>query len=267
MIVSVKDGKTPHIGANGNWWIGETDTGVKAEYTETDPTVPAWAKEPTKPTYTADEVRAIPASANGLEENAYYDINGQLDILGYLGLVDANWQGVSLNGEYRDGKPLMTLWGSDGDEPVRLANLETPQNDDDAANKLYVDSTKLIVTASYSQASGFSERSHTSEEIIAAVQEGRNVRIDLYFEDEDKWHTYRFSQFWEEGSYLFTWTDGWNTLSSIEVYSDDTIWDFYHRILDPEHIGAAPTIRYGTTDVTAGSASSYPEGTLYVVIE
>lgn len=29
MIVSVKDGKTPYIGANGNWWIGETDTGVK----------------------------------------------------------------------------------------------------------------------------------------------------------------------------------------------------------------------------------------------
>ena len=26
-----KDGKTPFIGENGNWWIGETDTGVKAE--------------------------------------------------------------------------------------------------------------------------------------------------------------------------------------------------------------------------------------------
>lgn len=26
-----KDGVTPHIGANGNWWIGETDTGVKAQ--------------------------------------------------------------------------------------------------------------------------------------------------------------------------------------------------------------------------------------------
>ena len=25
------DGITPHIGANGNWWIGDTDTGVKAE--------------------------------------------------------------------------------------------------------------------------------------------------------------------------------------------------------------------------------------------
>ena len=26
-----KDGQTPFIGANGNWWIGETDTGVQAQ--------------------------------------------------------------------------------------------------------------------------------------------------------------------------------------------------------------------------------------------
>ena len=31
--------------------------------TETDPTVPAWAKQPTKPTYTAAEVGAIPAGS------------------------------------------------------------------------------------------------------------------------------------------------------------------------------------------------------------
>ncbi len=29
--ISGKDGLTPHIGENGNWWIGETDLGVKAE--------------------------------------------------------------------------------------------------------------------------------------------------------------------------------------------------------------------------------------------
>ena len=26
-----KDGITPHIGANGNWFLGDTDTGIKAE--------------------------------------------------------------------------------------------------------------------------------------------------------------------------------------------------------------------------------------------
>jgi len=32
---------------------------------ETDPTVPSWAKQPSKPTYTASEVGAIPSSAKG----------------------------------------------------------------------------------------------------------------------------------------------------------------------------------------------------------
>lgn len=29
--VKGQDGKTPYIGENGNWWIGEVDTGVRAE--------------------------------------------------------------------------------------------------------------------------------------------------------------------------------------------------------------------------------------------
>ena len=38
------------------------DSGFITGYTETDPTVPSWAKESTKPTYTASEVGAIPIS-------------------------------------------------------------------------------------------------------------------------------------------------------------------------------------------------------------
>lgn len=30
-ILSVAGGETPYIGDNGNWWIGDLDTGVKAE--------------------------------------------------------------------------------------------------------------------------------------------------------------------------------------------------------------------------------------------
>ena len=36
------------------------DSGFITSYTETDPTVPAWAKQSTKPTYTAEEVGALP---------------------------------------------------------------------------------------------------------------------------------------------------------------------------------------------------------------
>lgn len=39
--------------------LAKADTALQS-YTETDPTVPAWAKESTKPSYTATEVGAIP---------------------------------------------------------------------------------------------------------------------------------------------------------------------------------------------------------------
>lgn len=75
----------PVIGANGNWHVWQdgyyADTGVAAgsdispeqigeavsdylqqnPFQETDPTVPAWAKQPEKPSYTAQEVGAQPA--------------------------------------------------------------------------------------------------------------------------------------------------------------------------------------------------------------
>lgn len=38
------------------------DAGYLTSYTETDPTVPSWAKAPNKPTYTASEVGALPSS-------------------------------------------------------------------------------------------------------------------------------------------------------------------------------------------------------------
>lgn len=40
----------------------QNDSGFMTSYTETDPTVPSWAKQSTKPSYTASEVGAMPAS-------------------------------------------------------------------------------------------------------------------------------------------------------------------------------------------------------------
>lgn len=62
-------------------YITETELTAKGyltSYTETDPTVPAWAKAETKPTYTAAEVGALPAdtvipSIDGLASETYVD--------------------------------------------------------------------------------------------------------------------------------------------------------------------------------------------------
>lgn len=52
--VAVKDDIPTNVSAFTN------DAGYLTSYTETDPTVPAWAKASTKPTYTAAEVGALP---------------------------------------------------------------------------------------------------------------------------------------------------------------------------------------------------------------
>jgi hypothetical protein len=46
----------------------ENDAKYLTSYTETDPTVPDWAKQTTKPTYTADEVKAVSYEAQVLTE-------------------------------------------------------------------------------------------------------------------------------------------------------------------------------------------------------
>ena len=56
------------------------DVGFISSYTETDPTVPAWAKSSTKPTYTADEVGALSVdtfipSIDGLASETYVETN------------------------------------------------------------------------------------------------------------------------------------------------------------------------------------------------
>lgn len=43
--------------------LGKADTALQS-FTETDPTVPSWAKAESKPTYTAQEVGALPSSTN-----------------------------------------------------------------------------------------------------------------------------------------------------------------------------------------------------------
>lgn len=52
------------------------DAGYLTSYTETDPTVPAWAKAETKPTYTASEVGALP------DTTIIPDISGKVDKAG-----------------------------------------------------------------------------------------------------------------------------------------------------------------------------------------
>ena len=54
-------GTTKNVSLNGHGHLISDIAGLTSALVETDPTVPSWAKQPTKPTYTASEVGAEPA--------------------------------------------------------------------------------------------------------------------------------------------------------------------------------------------------------------
>lgn len=48
---------------------------IVGDMVETDPTVPNWAKSPTKPEYTAEDVRAVPEGAiRVLDDGAFWEM-------------------------------------------------------------------------------------------------------------------------------------------------------------------------------------------------
>lgn len=64
--------------------LAKADSALQS-YTETDPTVPAWAKEATKPTYTAAEVGAIPAA----QADTFAKKSDIASVYKYKGTVDS----------------------------------------------------------------------------------------------------------------------------------------------------------------------------------
>ena len=63
------------------------DSGFISSYTETDPTVPAWAKAATKPSYTASEVGALPNTTTSLKNPQALTITYNGSTLTYDGSV------------------------------------------------------------------------------------------------------------------------------------------------------------------------------------
>lgn len=105
---------------------------------ETDPTVPSWAKEDTKPKYTASEVGAIPANTPTDDIAIFGTDNFRVKI----GSGDITFFGGDNEGAYfycENGDGTLIFYSLGGDLPVRLENIASPVNDRDVANKEYVD--------------------------------------------------------------------------------------------------------------------------------
>lgn len=113
------------------------DTGYLTSYTETDPTVPSWAKASTKPTYTADEVGALPFDSS----QKIATLEGDASTLRFASINTANRyvqayantnnESITLQSRYGSAYPITS---------VKLKGIASPQDSTDAANKDYVDS-------------------------------------------------------------------------------------------------------------------------------
>lgn len=141
--------------------LGKADTALQS-FTETDPTVPSWAKQPTKPTYTAQEVGALPANTNipsktsDLTNDSGFvtsttmttALTGKQDVINDLATIRTNsGKGVANVTSQQDGSIVITL--ANGDtytvvlththpeyvEESDLADVATSGDYDDLTNK------------------------------------------------------------------------------------------------------------------------------------
>lgn len=122
---------------------------------ETDPTVPAWAKEEEKPTYTAEEVGALPSTT--VIPSKLSELTADDEHETVTKEEKQAWNAKSdFSGEYRDlqGKPELAEWALQSEKPTYTASevgalpdtTEIPKNlsdlQDDAEHRTVTDTEK-----------------------------------------------------------------------------------------------------------------------------
>lgn len=83
--------------------------------------------------------------------------------------VDISTDYFDTGNGYVDGKPLLTVFGSEGDEAVILRNIETPVGEVDAANKRYVDAQKPALRTVTLSTSGWATATKKQTVLVAGV--------------------------------------------------------------------------------------------------
>lgn len=127
-----------------NEYITEDELNTKGyltSYTETDPTVPAWAKAATKPSYTADEVGALPKSTE-IPSNLS-DLNEDASHRLVTDTEKATWNAKSnFSGNYDDLTNKPTI-------PSITGLASTAYVDNAVKNKVDKDGNKVLSTNDY----------------------------------------------------------------------------------------------------------------------
>lgn len=106
----------------------QNDSGYLNSYTETDPTVPAWAKQANKPTYTASEVGALPSGTKIPSKTS--DLTNDSDFLTSSKLQEA------INSALEQARISGNFDGQDGKTPLKGVDYFTPSDQEEIVQQV-----------------------------------------------------------------------------------------------------------------------------------
>lgn len=136
--------------------------GYLTEFTETDPTVPAWAKQPNKPTYTLDELGAEAAGAAG---NALLEAKGYTDSRFDIILEGAN---PSYNTFKELSDAILAQNTTIGGINTKISGIETTLSGKADKSELFSkDYNDLINTPSIPSIEGLASQTWVQQQIAA----------------------------------------------------------------------------------------------------
>lgn len=156
-----------------NTWVDAGQIGINMA-TETDPTVPAWAKMPNKPTYTAVEVGAISEELKGAVNGlATLDNSGHVPVAQMPSLVNTAYQHSQSS-----GNPHGTTAAGIGAMPMPATALLPPSGTTLTANTIYSGGSTLLSTHQFvAPASGWAHGTFTTASSDVNISFGADAMI------------------------------------------------------------------------------------------
>lgn len=129
------DGITPHIGTNGNWWIGNEDTGVRAEGVSVE--TYDVGDEFTSVVFTDGSVVKIPNGADGFSPKISVNKVGKITT---ITITDANGTQTATIEDGEDGSNIGGGSGSDGKDGIGIEKIDqtTKSAEDDGINVITI---------------------------------------------------------------------------------------------------------------------------------
>lgn len=203
---------------------------------ETDPTISSWAKKSSKPTYTAQEVGALPADTP-LFDGDY----NHLDNKPIIPVVPTNVSAFVNDSKYVTEDMLGNIVGEDTVELINIIGQKVDEDDiesitNNEISRLFNPSLFLRATL---EESGTDLIVNQAGQVVIFVANGiqyivRCTSDNYYFENTN---TYNSS------------TSSYGTITTpiqVDVFNDGTIWEFGYSnisyVLDWNNLSITPTI-------------------------